>query len=96
MNPLSQALTLFPSYVRADADIAYAAENIVDGAMYNSGQSCCAVERVYVHESVYDAFVEKCVEVVKVIIISLRVDDEMFQGVSLNFLNYVCILFKGV
>ncbi|KAK4058151.1 hypothetical protein OIO90_000890 [Microbotryomycetes sp. JL221] len=50
------------AYVREDCDPAYAAENIVDGAMFNSGQSCCAVERVYVHEKVYDAFVEECVK----------------------------------
>ncbi|KAJ3168905.1 hypothetical protein HDU88_001232 [Geranomyces variabilis] len=52
------------AYVRADADIAYAAENLVDGAMFNSGQSCCGIERVYAHASVYDALVEKMVEVV--------------------------------
>ncbi|KAI8823813.1 Aldehyde/histidinol dehydrogenase [Chytriomyces cf. hyalinus JEL632] len=46
-----------PAYVRADADPKHAAENIIDGAMYNSGQSCCGVERVYVHASVYDAFI---------------------------------------
>ncbi|KAJ3080454.1 hypothetical protein HK102_003054 [Quaeritorhiza haematococci] len=54
-----------PAYVRADANIDHAAGNIVDGAMYNSGQSCCAVERVYVHEKVYDEFVRKAVDVVK-------------------------------
>ncbi|GAA5890950.1 hypothetical protein JCM6882_008864 [Rhodosporidiobolus microsporus] len=53
------------AYVRADCDPAYAAENVVDGAMFNSGQSCCAVERVYVHESLYDRFVEEAVKVVK-------------------------------
>ncbi|GAA5831407.1 hypothetical protein JCM11251_004015 [Rhodosporidiobolus azoricus] len=53
------------AYVRADCDPAYAAENVVDGAMFNSGQSCCAVERVYVHESVYEKFVEEAVKVVK-------------------------------
>ncbi|BGP21896.1 hypothetical protein JCM10295v2_000773 [Rhodotorula toruloides] len=53
------------AYVREDCDPAYAAENVVDGAMFNSGQSCCAVERVYVHESVYDKFVEEVVKVVK-------------------------------
>lgn len=46
-----------PSYVRADVDPAWAADEIVDGAVFNSGQSCCAIERVYVHEKVYDAFV---------------------------------------
>ncbi|KAI0274730.1 succinate semialdehyde dehydrogenase [Gloeopeniophorella convolvens] len=54
-----------PAYVRADADLAYTAAEIVDGAFFNSGQSCCAVERVYVHESVYDDFVGRCVEIVK-------------------------------
>ncbi|ESK97711.1 aldehyde dehydrogenase [Moniliophthora roreri MCA 2997] len=54
-----------PAYVRADADVEFTAPELVDGAMFNSGQSCCAVERIYVHESVYDAFVDKFVEVVK-------------------------------
>ncbi len=45
------------AYVRADADVAFAVENIVDGICFNSGQSCCAVERVYVHTDVYDEFV---------------------------------------
>jgi acyl-CoA reductase-like NAD-dependent aldehyde dehydrogenase len=51
-----------PAYVRADADIAYAAENLVDGSFFNSGQSCCGVERIYVHEAVYDPFVEQFIE----------------------------------
>jgi acyl-CoA reductase-like NAD-dependent aldehyde dehydrogenase len=46
-----------PAYVRADAKVEHAIENIVDGAFFNSGQSCCGIERVYVHESLYDAFV---------------------------------------
>ena len=46
-----------PAYVRADADLEYAVENLVDGAFYNSGQSCCGVERIYIHESVYNDFV---------------------------------------
>jgi acyl-CoA reductase-like NAD-dependent aldehyde dehydrogenase len=47
-----------PSYVCADADVKVAAESLADGAMYNTGQSCCSVERIYVHESLHDAFVE--------------------------------------
>ena len=47
-----------PTYVRADADAKVAAESLADGAMYNTGQSCCSVERIYVHESLHDAFVE--------------------------------------
>ncbi|KAJ7615051.1 succinate semialdehyde dehydrogenase [Mycena polygramma] len=54
-----------PAYVRADADIEYTAAELVDGAMFNSGQSCCAIERIYVHEAVYDEFVNKFVEIVK-------------------------------
>ncbi|MFQ5763645.1 MAG: aldehyde dehydrogenase family protein [Rhodospirillales bacterium] len=47
-----------PAYVRPDADMAHAVENLVDGAFFNSGQSCCAVERIYVHEAVAGDFVE--------------------------------------
>ncbi|GIW33229.1 aldehyde dehydrogenase family protein [Meiothermus sp.] len=47
-----------PAYVRSDADLEYSAVNLVDGAMFNSGQSCCGVERIYVHESLYEPFVE--------------------------------------
>jgi len=51
-----------PAYVRADADLAHAVENVIDGAFFNSGQSCCGVERIYVHEKLYDDFVAGCVE----------------------------------
>jgi acyl-CoA reductase-like NAD-dependent aldehyde dehydrogenase len=47
-----------PTYVRADADPQVAAESLADGAMYNTGQSCCSVERIYVHEDLHDRFVE--------------------------------------
>ena len=47
-----------PAYVRADARLDHAIENLVDGSFYNSGQSCCGVERIYVHADVYDRFVE--------------------------------------
>ena len=47
-----------PAYVAPDCDFQQTVENIVDGAMYNAGQSCCAVERVYVHRSLYNRFVE--------------------------------------
>ena len=46
-----------PAYVRPDVDVRWAAEQIVDGAVFNSGQSCCSIERVYVHEDVHDKFV---------------------------------------
>ena len=46
-----------PAYVRADADLDFAVENLVDGVFFNCGQSCCGIERLYVHERVYDSFV---------------------------------------
>ncbi|KAJ0406159.1 hypothetical protein ATCC90586_001205 [Pythium insidiosum] len=50
------------AYVAADADPIAAAEGLVDGVCYNAGQSCCGVERIYVHEDKYDAFLEKAKE----------------------------------
>jgi acyl-CoA reductase-like NAD-dependent aldehyde dehydrogenase len=50
-----------PAYIRADADLPFTIENVIDGAMFNSGQSCCSIERIYVHRSLYDAFVEGAV-----------------------------------
>ena len=47
-----------PAYVRPDVDLDHAVENLVDGVLFNSGQSCCGVERIYVHESHYPAFVD--------------------------------------
>lgn len=54
-----------PAYVRADADIDNAVETCIDGAFFNSGQSCCGIERIYVDSSVFDEFVRKSVEIVK-------------------------------
>ncbi len=54
-----------PAYVRADAPITETIENLVDGAMFNSGQSCCAIERVYVHRDVYERFVDGFVDLTK-------------------------------
>lgn len=47
-----------PSYIRADVDMEFAVAENVDGSFFNSGQSCCAIERIYVHESVYEKFVD--------------------------------------
>ncbi|MCO6490963.1 MAG: aldehyde dehydrogenase family protein [Phaeodactylibacter sp.] len=54
-----------PAYVRADAPLEHSIENLVDGAFFNSGQSCCGVERIYVHERLFDSFVEGFVEMTK-------------------------------
>ncbi|HEV7801412.1 MAG TPA: aldehyde dehydrogenase family protein, partial [Burkholderiales bacterium] len=51
-----------PAYVRRDAPLAATVENLVDGAFFNSGQSCCGIERIYVHGDVYDDFVSGFVE----------------------------------
>jgi len=53
-----------PAYVRADVNLPHAIENLVDGAFFNSGQSCCGIERVYVHEKVYTDFVDGAVDLV--------------------------------
>ncbi len=50
-----------PGYVMEDADLDAAVDTLMDGATFNSGQCCCGIERIYVHESLYDAFVEKSV-----------------------------------
>ncbi|KAK3389825.1 Aldehyde/histidinol dehydrogenase [Podospora didyma] len=54
-----------PAYIRGDVDIAWAAEEIVDGAVFNSGQSCCSIERVYVDEKIHDKFVSAIQTVLK-------------------------------
>lgn len=54
-----------PAYIREDMDIKWAAEEIVDGAIFNSGQSCCSIERVYVAERIHDDFVAALQEVLK-------------------------------
>jgi len=65
-----------PVYVCEDVDVAAAAAGIADGAFYNTGQSCCSVERIYVHESIHDAFVAAFVAEVK----GFRVGDPMDEA----------------
>jgi len=64
-----------PTYVCDDADPQAAAESLADGAMYNTGQSCCSVERIYVHEKIHDAFVAAFVRTVQ----GLRMGDPMSE-----------------
>jgi acyl-CoA reductase-like NAD-dependent aldehyde dehydrogenase len=54
-----------PAYIRSDVDVKWAAEEIVDGAIFNSGQSCCSIERVYVAEEIHDDFVAALQEVLR-------------------------------
>ncbi|CAG8560805.1 10190_t:CDS:2 [Acaulospora colombiana] len=54
-----------PAYVRPDADLDYTVEQLVDGSFFNSGQCCCAIERIYVHEQVYENFLKNFVDLTK-------------------------------
>ncbi|SDI91854.1 aldehyde dehydrogenase family protein [Billgrantia gudaonensis] len=54
-----------PGYVMEDADLDAGVAALIDAAMFNSGQCCCGIERIYVHESLYDRFVEKAVTIVE-------------------------------
>ncbi|KAI1360415.1 aldehyde dehydrogenase [Xylaria arbuscula] len=54
-----------PAYVRGDVDLDWAAAEIVDGSIFNSGQSCCALERIYVDEKIYEPFIEAAQKVLK-------------------------------
>ena len=69
-----------PGYVRHDADLVAAVDTLMDASMFNSGQCCCGIERIYVHESLYDAFVEKAVEVVKGLKLGNPLDPETTLG----------------
>ena len=64
-----------PAYVRADADIGHAIETVTDGAFFNSGQSCCGIERVYVHQAIYDDVVHGVADLVNQYVLG-RPDDE--------------------
>ena len=69
-----------PAYVREDADFDSSVENLVDGAFFNSGQSCCGIERIYVHESLFDKFVEAYVEQVKQYVLANPLEKQTTLG----------------
>ncbi len=69
-----------PAYVRADCDLEHAIENLADGVFFNSGQSCCGIERIYVHEDVYDAFVEGMVKVANTYVLGDPLDEATTLG----------------
>ena len=69
-----------PIYVADDVDVVASAEGVADGAFYNCGQSCCSVERVYVHEKIYEPFVEAFVETVKTFAIGDPLDEKTYIG----------------
>ncbi len=69
-----------PAYVRSDAKLDHAIENLVDGAFFNSGQSCCGVERIYVDERIYDPFVEGFVALTKQYVLDDPLDEATTLG----------------
>ena len=69
-----------PAYVRADAKLDHAIENLVDGAFYNSGQCCCGVERIYVDGKVYDEFVEGFADLARKYVVGNPLDQATTLG----------------
>ncbi len=69
-----------PTYVCNDAHVQNAAASLADGAMYNTGQSCCSVERIYVHASIHDAFVAAFVDTVKTFKVGDPMMDDTYVG----------------
>ncbi|MBK9746078.1 MAG: aldehyde dehydrogenase family protein [Chloroflexi bacterium] len=69
-----------PAYIRPDVDLAHAIENVVDGALFNSGQSCCGIQRVYVHADVYDQFVAGVVDLTKTYVLGNPLDPATTLG----------------
>ena len=69
-----------PGYVMEDADLDAAVDTLIDGAMFNSGQCCCGIERIYVAESLFDAFVQKAVAVVNGYVLGNPLDAETTLG----------------
>jgi acyl-CoA reductase-like NAD-dependent aldehyde dehydrogenase len=69
-----------PAYVRSDADLTHAVENLVDGAFFNSGQCCCAVERIYVQADVYDGFLDGVVALAQQYVLDTPLDPKTTLG----------------
>jgi acyl-CoA reductase-like NAD-dependent aldehyde dehydrogenase len=69
-----------PAYVRSDADLAMAVETLVDGAMFNSGQCCCGIERIYVQQDIYDRFVSEAVSLTQQYVLGSPLDEATTLG----------------
>jgi acyl-CoA reductase-like NAD-dependent aldehyde dehydrogenase len=69
-----------PAYVRPDANLPHAIENLVDGAFFNSGQSCCAIERIYVHRKVWRDFLDGFVELTRKYVLGSPLDEATTLG----------------
>ena len=79
------------AYVRADANLDVTVESLVDGAFFNSGQSCCGIERIYVHDTLYDKFIERYTELTKTYKLGNPLDSDVNLGpmVKTEAANYV-------
>ena len=69
-----------PGYVMEDADLDWAADVLMDGAMYNAGQCCCGIERIYVHRRLYDGFVDRAVAFAEALTLGNPLDPETTLG----------------
>jgi len=69
-----------PAYVASDCDMELAVDTCVDAAMYNAGQSCCGIERVYVHEDIADEFIEKAVKLAEQYVLGDPMDSNTTMG----------------
>lgn len=69
-----------PAYVLADAKLEHAIEGLVDGTFYNSGQCCCGIERIYVDEEVYDAFVDGFADLTRKYVVGNPLDEATTLG----------------
>ena len=80
-----------PGYVMEDADLEAAADTLIDGAMFNSGQCCCGIERIYVHESLFDNFLEKAISIVSNYKLGNPLDKDTTLGpmANIRFANHV-------
>jgi acyl-CoA reductase-like NAD-dependent aldehyde dehydrogenase len=73
-----------PAYVRADANVENAIENLVDGAFFNAGQCCCGIERIYVHDSHYDRFLDGFVNLTSQYVLGNPLDEKTTLGPMAN------------
>ena len=73
-----------PGYVMADADLDAAVATLIDGAMFNSGQCCCGIERIYVHHALFERFIEKSVELVNSYVLGNPLDPTTSIGPMAN------------
>ncbi len=80
-----------PAYVRNDCNLEHAIENLVDGSYFNSGQSCCGIERIYVDENIYDKFIDGFKSITEKYILGNPLEENTNLGpvVRMNAAKYI-------